>query len=570
MASTQLSDPPAPPTLSSTGAPLEPERKKGSRLRTVIVVLVIVLAVGGTIWKIRSNAKADATTNNRANAAAADRPQPVLVTPVAQKTMPIYISALGTVTPYYSVTIKSRVDGQLMSVNVREGQAVRKGQLLAEIDPRPYQAALAQAQGQLVKDQATADNAKVQAQRYTALLDAGVVSKESQQTQLATAGQAEGSIAADQAAIQAANVNLAYTKITSPIDGVVGLRQVDPGNIVHSSDASGLMLVTQLQPISIIFTLPEDQLPQVLKLVRSGQKLPVEAYDRSETTLLGHGTVLTADNQIDATTGTDRIKAVFGNKDDALFPNQFVNVRLILQQRPNALVVPAQAVQTGSQGSFVFIAKPGNPPAGSRGAGANRSGGARGGARAGDGQANNAANSANSAAAGEATTAQGPGNPRAGGAGGGRASNTPPYYVVAQPVTVDVTEGSQVILTSGVKAGDQVVVDGQEKLLDGSRVIPRLQEQVPGAAGRKPTTESGTSTAAFGPEGAGPAESPENPRKQGIETGHGVPDTNIRPGGNGQNGPRGFGPGASGQNGPRGMGANGQSGSPARGQQPPR
>ena len=542
MASTQLSEPPAPPTISSPAHSPEPEKKKGSGLRTAIVVLVIAAAVGGTVWKIRSNAQADATTNNRANAAAADRPQPVLVAPVVQKTMPIYISALGTVTPYYSVTIKSRVDGQLMSVNVREGQAVRKGQLLAEIDPRPYEAALAQAQGQLVKDQATADNAKVQAQRYTALLDAGVVSKETQQSQVATAGQAEGSIAADQAAIQAARVNVAYTKITSPIDGIVGLRTVDPGNIVHASDSTGLMLVTQLQPISVIFTIPEDQLPQVLKLVRSGQKLAVEAYDRSESTLLGTGTVLTADNQIDSTTGTDKIKAVFGNRDDALFPNQFVNVRLILQQRPNAIVVPAAAVQTGSQGTFVFVAKQGMPPAGSRGAAAGRQGGSGRGA----GRGANA--SANAAAAGQNTPAQTPAGP--GGAAGGRGANGPPYYVVAQPVKVDVTEGSQVILSSGVNPGDQVVVDGQEKLLDGSRVIPRTQDQTPGGGGRGAAAQS-DSSAAFGPGGPGPADSQTNPRKQGLETGHGVPDSN---------GPRG--------NGPRGNGPAGSNGARNHGQHP--
>ncbi len=184
--------------------------------------------------------------------------------------------------------------------------------------------------------------------------DAGVVSKESQQSQVSSAGQAEGSIAADQAAIQAAKVNLEYAKITSPIDGVVGLRQVDPGNIVHASDSTGLLVVTQLQPIAVIFTLPEDQLPQVAGQVKAGKVLNVEAYDRSNTTHLASGKLLTLDNQIDTTTGTVKVKAVFDNKDGALFPNQFVNVRLILQDRQNAIVVPAAAIQTGSQGNFVF------------------------------------------------------------------------------------------------------------------------------------------------------------------------------------------------------------------------
>ncbi len=198
---------------------------------------------------------------------------------------------------------------------MREGQAVRKGQLLMEIDPRPYQAALAQAEGQLTKDQANSKNAEAEAARYTALYQAGVVSKESQQAQLSTAGQATGTIQADQAAIQAARVNLAYTKIASPIDGVVGLRQVDPGNIVHASDANGLVVVTQIHPIAVIFTLPEDQLPQVLSGRAAGQKLAVEAYDRSDTTHLASGTLLTIDNQIDTTTGTDKVKAVFDNHD---------------------------------------------------------------------------------------------------------------------------------------------------------------------------------------------------------------------------------------------------------------
>lgn len=464
--STQLTEPPV--SLSNPSGPSEPEptEGKGSILRKLVIVLVILAAVGGAVWKIRSNQATQAATPTRGGGGAGAGPQPVLITPVEQKTMPIYLEALGTVTPYNSVTVKSRVDGQLMSVNVREGQSVHKGQLLAEIDPRPYEAALAQAQGQLVKDQANAKNAEAEAQRYAALLDAGVVSKESQQLQESTAGQAQGAIAADQAAIQAVKVNLAYTKITSPIDGVVGLRQVDPGNIVHASDSTGLLLVTQMQPTAVIFTLPEDQLPQVLQKVRTGVKLPVEAWDRSETTHLGDGAVLTADNQIDPTTGTDKIKAVFANKDKSLFPNQFVNVRLVLEQRRNAIVVPAAAIQTGSNGSFVFVVKKGTPPAGSAAA-TTRGRGQGGGGR-------------QRAAAGGGAQA---GGARAGGgaAGGGRGGNGGSYYVVAQPVKVDLTEGAQVILASGVNPGDQVVIDGTEKLLDGSRVTPRTESQLPGA-----------------------------------------------------------------------------------------
>ncbi|GAC1415685.1 MAG: hypothetical protein NVSMB62_03930 [Acidobacteriaceae bacterium] len=515
MSSAQLTEVPSGiPPHSGESEPKDGKRGGGAA-RKIIVVVVVLAAVSGAVWKIRRNEATQTTATTRLNAAA-DRPQPVLVAPVVQRTMPIYLTALGTVTPYNSVTVKSRVDGQLMSVNVREGQAVRKGQLLAQIDPRPYEAALAQAEGQLTKDQANSKNAQAEAARYTALLEAGVVSRESQQSQVSTAGQAAGAIAVDQAAIQAAKVNLAYTRITSPIDGIVGLRQVDPGNIVHSSDATGLILVTQLQPISVIFTLPEDQLPEVLRRVRSGQKLAVQAFDRSETTRLADGTVLTLDNQIDATTGTDKVKAVFPNTDGALFPNQFVNVRLILQQRTDAIVLPASAIQTGSQGNFVFIVKQGNPPTSAHpgGAGASLQGRSTG-------------QATGSGASGPTT----PNSGAEGSAGGGRGANGPPYYVVSQPVTVDVTEGSQVIIASGVRPGDQVVIDGQEKLLPNSRVIPRTQDQVPGSAGRggagQPTPQdaSGNAAGAFGPGGAGASEQGTKPVKQGIETG-----TGIRPG----------------------------------------
>jgi multidrug efflux system membrane fusion protein len=417
----------------------EPETPQRSGFRKWIILLVIALVVGAAVWKIRKNTEEQTAQGDRMSAMM-DRPTPVQTVHVQQKTMPIYLTALGTVTAYNTVTIKSRVDGQLIRVNVREGQRVRQGELLAEIDPAPYQAALAQAQGQLARDQAQHANDQAQANRYNSLLEAGVVSKENAQAQVALAGQSGGAIQADQAAIQAARVNLNYTKITSPINGVVGLRQVDPGNIVHASDTNGLLVVTQLEPIAVIFTLPEDHLPEVLDLIRQGRKLTVEAYDRSGATHLATGTVLTVDNQIDTTTGTVKVKAVFDNKDGALFPNQFVNVRLVLQQRPNAIVIPTAALLSGSQGNYVYLVKPGEPPA--------------------DLQPTNTASARKAGAAG---------SKRAGGPG----QNQPPFYVVAQTVKVDLTEGSQVILSSGVTPGASIVVDGQEKLRSGSRVIPR-------------------------------------------------------------------------------------------------
>ncbi|NYF79079.1 efflux RND transporter periplasmic adaptor subunit [Granulicella arctica] len=426
-------------TFDSVSQASEPGSGWGGVVRKLVVVLVILLVVGAAIWKIRRNT-AEQKAQNAQLEAQGDRPTPVLTSTVEQKPMPVYLTALGTVTAYNTVTIKTRVDGQLMRVNVNEGQAVKQGQLLMEIDPKPYEAALAQAKGQLVKDQANAKNALAEAQRYTALAKAGVVSQESEQTQISASGQAAGSIEADMAAIDAAKVNLAYTKIASPINGVVGLRQVDPGNIVHATDTTGLLVVTQLQPISVIFTLPEDQLPEVFRLTRGGAKLRVEAYDRSSSTHLATGELLTLDNQIDTTTGTDKVKAVFNNSDGALFPNQFVNVRLVLHDRNDAVVIPAAALQTGTQGSFVYLVKQGATPANLRQTGPD-------------------------------------GTPAAADPSGS--------YVVTQPVKIDVAEGSQLIVGSGLKPGDQIVVDGQERLRNGSSVIPKLTQVAPQGQGRR-------------------------------------------------------------------------------------
>lgn len=444
---------PAVPSPQPTSTePIEPGKGSsfGSIARKVGLVVILLGAAGFAYWKIQGNQQEIADTTNRSTQQA-NRAIPVTTAAVVAKTMPIYLTELGTVTAYQTVTVKSRVDGQLLSVNVQEGQQVKQGQTLAMIDPSPYNAAVAQAEGQLAKDQATADYTKTEAARYKDLYDAGVVSKDSQQVQQSSAGQSAGVLEADRAAIQAAKVNVAYTKITSPINGVVGLRQVDAGNIVHASDSTGLLVVTQLQPIAVIFTLPEDQLPVVMQTMRTGHKLVAEAYDRSESTKLATGTLLTLDNQIDTTTGTVKAKAIFDNRDGALYPNQFVNVRLILEERANSLVIPASALQSGSAGSFVYVLKPGAPP--------------------------------KSSSDDEATGPNGPGTAKAGGnaaagkapAGGDPADaapKQPPFYVDVQPVTVDLTEGTQIILKSGLNVGDQVVVDGQEKLKKYSRVSP--------------------------------------------------------------------------------------------------
>ena len=479
---------PAPHTQKLLPAPPAPVSTFGWRK---IVFLLALIAVGVFIFLRVKSSKKEAAATEAKTAQAANRPIPVTVSPVQSRTVPIYITALGTVTAYNTVTIKSRVDGQLLTVPVREGQQVSQGQTLATIDPRPYLAVQAQAEGQLVKDQAVAANAQAEAARYSALYQAGVISKESEQTQVSNSGQSVGTLAADRAAIQAAKVNVAYTRITSPINGVVGLRQVDAGNIVHASDATGLLVVTQLHPIAVIFTLPEDQLQQVLKGIRAGHKLIVEAFDRSETTHLASGTLLTVDNQIDTTTGTVKAKAVFENNDGALFPNQFVNVRLILEQRPNALVLPAAAIQNGSSGNFVYTVKKcpdtGCPKPAGNGGGAKASNAKGKGPGAGNTDA---------APADETTTAG-----KGGAAAEPQEKPGPKYYVDVQNVMVDLTEGSQVIVKSGVQPGDMVVVDGQEKLKKNSRVTP---QQGKSNAGGPSTQQIGSADAAGSPQPSSP------------------------------------------------------------------
>jgi multidrug efflux system membrane fusion protein len=281
---------------------------------------------------------------------------PVSVATVERRDLPVYMSGLGSVTAFNTVAVKSRVDGQLVRVAFREGQEVRKGDLLAVIDPRPYQVALHQAQATLLKDQSQLKNAQLDLQRYNGLVAAGVVSHQQVDTQEALVGQLEGTVRADQAAIENAKLNLVYCHITAPVDGRVGLRLVDTGNMVKANDTNPLLVITQLQPIAVLFTLPEDSLPLVAEHMRAGT-LRVEAYSRDDRTKLATGNLLTIDNQIDQSTGTGKLKAIFDNHERDLWPNQFVNVRLLLEVRKNSTVVPAAAVQRGPQGTFAYVVK---------------------------------------------------------------------------------------------------------------------------------------------------------------------------------------------------------------------
>jgi multidrug efflux system membrane fusion protein len=282
-------------------------------------------------------------------------PVPVVVTKVTRSSIPVILNGLGNVTAYYTVTVKSRVDGQFMKADFNEGDLVKEGQTLIELDPRPYQVALDLAQATLAHDQALLDNANVDMKRYQLLVKTDAIPSQQLDTQVALVAQYQGTIKQDLANIESAKLNLVYAKIPAPITGVVGLRLVDPGNIVHAADATGVIVITQLQPIAVLFTIPEDALPQVTQKLRAGAKLPADAWNRDNSKKLASGMLVTLDNQIDNTTGTSKLKAVFDNKDDGLFPQQFVNIRLLVDTLTNQLVVPNVAVQNGQQGTFVYV-----------------------------------------------------------------------------------------------------------------------------------------------------------------------------------------------------------------------
>jgi multidrug efflux system membrane fusion protein len=339
------------------GPPLieKPETRRRSLKGAWVVVFVLCLAAVGVAVYWLQPSEAPRPVGRRGFDPS--RPTPVVAAMARTGDVNVYLNGLGTVTPLKTVTVRSRVDGELVRVAFTEGQIVKAGDVLAEIDPRPYRAQLAQAEGQMARDQALLANARIDLERYRGLYAQDSIAKQQVDTQEALVRQYEGTVKFDQGQIDNAKLQLVYSTITAPIGGRLGLRLVDPGNIVRAGDANGLVVITQLQPIAAVFTIPQDSLPEVLKRLRSGSALPVEAYDREQKARLATGRLLTVDNQIDPTTGTIKLKAQFPNEDGALFPNQFVNLRLRLDTLRGVTLVPAAAVQRGAQGTFVYVLK---------------------------------------------------------------------------------------------------------------------------------------------------------------------------------------------------------------------
>jgi len=331
------------------------------RMRAPLLIIAILLAVGAAAWYThRLPPKEAAPHGARGARVAAAGPVPVAVATIGSQDIRITESELGTVTPVATVTVQTQISGQLMRVGFKEGQAVRKGDFLAEIDPRPFQAALAQAQGQLLRDQAALSQARMDLERFQQLLEKNAVNRQQAEDQKWIVQQDEGTVKVDEAQVSTARINLGYCRIVSPTDGRIGLRLVDPGNFTQVSSSTPLAVITRMHPMTVVFALPEDNLPEVMARMQAGAPLQVQAYDRSGAHLLDTGTLSAIDSQINTSTGTANLKAQFPNANDALFPNQFVNVVLRVDDLPGATAMPTAAVQRGPDGTFVYRVEPGN------------------------------------------------------------------------------------------------------------------------------------------------------------------------------------------------------------------
>jgi multidrug efflux system membrane fusion protein len=415
----QAAPPPGPAAPLQLGAGEPPRKGRGW-----LVFLVLVLAAGAAYYyfgRKDGGGTASATTDAKVGKKGAGGTVPVIGAQVRRGNIGVYYTNPGNVIPIYTDTIKSRVDGELMTVHYTEGQMVKKGDPLIEIDPRPYQAAVDQAEGNLARDQALLANAKIDQARYEMLVPQKAVPEQMLATQKALVQQYEGTVKNDQGVVDAAKVNLVYCHIAADIDGLVGLRLVDPGNIVHATDTNGLVVITEIDPISVIFTLAEDQLQAVLQRQLKGQMLEVDAWDRSMTTRLAQGKLATIDNEIDQTTGTVRLRAIFDNKNRGLFPSQLVEAKLLVEQKTGVVLVNTAAIQRNANATFVFLVQPDST-------------------------------------------------------------------VITRNITLGTTEGDDTEITSGLAAGDVVVLTGVDKLSDGTRVSVQIPgEQAPGqGASRAP------------------------------------------------------------------------------------
>src|SRR5215468_7584646 len=396
--------------------------KTGRRLG----LLILVVAAATVSWWFYGRQPASPPARPNAFPAA----MPVVAAPAVTGDIDITLNGLGTVTSLATVTIKSQISGQLIRVAYQEGQMINKGDLVAEIDSRPYELALSQAQGALERDQALLQQAELDLKRYQDLAKTNAIPRQQLDAQVSLVAQDKGLVISDKAQIDVQKLNIAYCHIMSPVTGRAGLRLVDPGNYVTANDASGIVVITQLQPISVIFTVAEDNLPPIVKRLRAGATLPVTAFDRSGTTKLAAGTLKTLDNQIDTTTGTLKLRAEFANEDDSLFPNQFVNVRLLIDTLHDATVVPTSAIQRGAPGTFVYLVNPDST-------------------------------------------------------------------VAVKPVTLGPSSGERVAIQAGLSPGDNVVVDGADKLRNGAKVVVRNAEGSPGG-GRGPAGRPAGGTAGRG------------------------------------------------------------------------
>ncbi|HEX9023770.1 MAG TPA: MdtA/MuxA family multidrug efflux RND transporter periplasmic adaptor subunit [Geobacteraceae bacterium] len=386
---------------SSSEKPDSPQKSPAYKRWWFVAISICIIVLAGYFYYSGTNKPASSAAKK--GVSPPQRSVPVVTVPARKGDVGVYLTGLGTVTPLNTVTVKSRVDGQLMKVLFREGQVVKSGQLLAQIDPRPFQVQLTQAEGQMARDQALLRNASLDLGRYQTLSQQDAIARQQRDTQESLVRQYEGAVKTDQGNIDNARLQLTYCRITAPLAGRVGLRQVDPGNIIHASDTNGVVVITQLQPIAVIFPIPEDNIPQVLARMKKGARLPVEAYDREMKEKLAGGYLLTIDNQIDPTTGTVKFKAVFPNRKDELFPNQFVNARLLLETMRDTTIIPQAAVQRGAKGTFVYTVKP-------------------------------------------------------------------DHTAAVRPVAVGPAEGDDIAVESGLSPGELVVVEGADKLREGSRV----------------------------------------------------------------------------------------------------